>query len=302
MLPSQSELSTLLLQGVAPQQRTLRVTVLMHSFAAAYATALEERRPLDLVHWFGESRERMADFDVEELVREACASLAAHLSQRHDSELLLGPLQALSDGLGAEPGIRGDLDAPFVPPSTVDAAINDVVRKLDQRDPHAADHLRCVSAWCTRLARRLGLGAPEVAFATRSGLLHDIGKLSTPTDALCFARTITDEEAASMREHALAGQRLALEDPLLAPFADVVRWHHEHVDGSGYPDGLRGGDIPLVVRVVAVADAFHAMVGHHRDRFPMTPREALKRLEAAREKQFCGTVVDAMHDIVDGAA
>jgi HD-GYP domain-containing protein (c-di-GMP phosphodiesterase class II) len=298
LLPSAAELTRVVLSDVAPERQTLQVYLLFHSLADAYLRALEERRPLDLIHWFSQRREQAHDIEVVELVHGACASLIAHLSSRRGSQALLGPLCALSSGLDGKPTIASEMPAPFHRASAVDAAVNDVVRRLERHDPYTGDRARCVSDWCARLARRLGLLPAETLFVMRSGLVHDCGMLSIPPEIVNADRALDDQEIAAIRSHAIAGERLARESPLLAPFAAVIRSHHERFDGLGYPDGLSGNDIPSAARVVAVAAAFVAMVGRHPVRFPMVPLQAIAWLEAERGKRFDGDIVDVMRGLL----
>lgn len=181
----------------------------------------------------------------------------------------------------------------------VDARIDALVMRLEARDPLSSEHSRAVAAWCSRLGRRLGLDAHEVTFATRCGLLHDVGKALTPLDILNAPRALTDQEWKMMRAHAAAGERLVRGVPELRTFAPAVRSHHERLDGRGYPDGLPASAIPLTARIVAVADCFNAMIGRRPYRLPMQPTRALEELVRNRGTQFDPEIVDAMIAVVE---
>src|SRR6476469_6175125 len=106
----------------------------------------------------------------------------------------------------------------------------------------------------------MGLSPERVEFVEQCSILHDIGKVETPSSILLNTGSLSDEEWSVMREHVAAGARILTSIPSLARCAPIVRAHHERFDGAGYPDGLAGEQIPLEARIVAVADAFHAMI------------------------------------------
>jgi HD-GYP domain-containing protein (c-di-GMP phosphodiesterase class II) len=103
-----------------------------------------------------------------------------------------------------------------------------------------------------------------------------------------------------MRAHAAAGEAIVRRVPELRPFMPAVRSHHERLDGRGYPDGLRAGQIPLMARIVAVADCFNAMIGRRPYRLPMSPARAMEELVRSRGTQLDPEIVDAMVDVVLG--
>jgi putative nucleotidyltransferase with HDIG domain len=181
----------------------------------------------------------------------------------------------------------------------VDARIDTLIVKLEARDPLTSEHSRAVSAWCSRLGRRLGLDSAEVTFAARCGLLHDVGKVATPLEVLNAPRALDDREWRLIRAHAAAGEAIVRAVPELRPFAPAVRSHHERLDGHGYPDRLPASAIPLMARIVAVADSFNAMIGRRPYRLPMPPVRALEELVRGRGTQFDPEVVEAMVDLVE---
>ena len=182
----------------------------------------------------------------------------------------------------------------------VDAAIENLVARLDVSSPLTAEHSRAVSAWSARLARRMSLSDEDCNKARRGGLIHDVGKATTPADILDAPRSLTPEEWTIMRSHTTAGAALVESRELLTDLLPAVRSHHERLDGKGYPDGLNAAQISLSVRIVTVADCFNAMVGRRPYRAPMPPTRALEELFRHRGTQFDPDVVDAMIGIVDG--
>lgn len=165
---------------------------------------------------------------------------------------------------------------------------------IGERDAATCCHSRATGEWARRLCDAMSIPPENAALIKLCALLHDIGKISTP-EAILFKRgTFTEEEWAIMRDHSAAGQRVLDQIPTLAKCALIVRAHHERWDGTGYPDGLAAENIPFEARVVAVADAFHAMISERPYRKAIPPRQALEILEAGRGTQWDASVVDAM--------
>jgi putative nucleotidyltransferase with HDIG domain len=182
----------------------------------------------------------------------------------------------------------------------IDAGIERLVARLDVQSPLTGEHSRAVSAWCARLARRMSLSEAECIKARRGGLVHDVGKAATPTDILEAPRSLTPQEWTTMKSHTTAGAALLETREALRDLIPTVRHHHERLDGKGYPDGLQAAEIPLVVRIVTVADCFNAMVGRRPYRPPLPPTRALEELTRHRGTQFDPDVVEAMVQLVDG--
>lgn len=180
----------------------------------------------------------------------------------------------------------------------VDAKIDELLFRLSVQDSLTAEHSRSVGMWCWRIAKHLGLSRSESYVVTRSGLLHDVGKTSTPLEILTAPRSLTEEEWAIMREHAVQGEQIIAGVSELRLFAPGVRSHHERFDGKGYPDNLERGSIPFAARIVAVADAFNAMIARRPYRPPMPPTHALEELKRNSGTQFDPAAVEAMTSVV----
>ena len=155
---------------------------------------------------------------------------------------------------------------------------------------HAID----VAKLTDTVGRRLGLGISERSLARRTAELHDVGKLAIGVNVLEKAARLTDAEWAAIRLHTIRGQELLQPIPALAAAAPLVRSTHERFDGAGYPDGLRGEEIPLAARIVAACDAFHAMISERPYASELTPEAACAELEACAGTQFDPTVVAAL--------
>jgi HD-GYP domain-containing protein (c-di-GMP phosphodiesterase class II) len=134
------------------------------------------------------------------------------------------------------------------------------------------------------------------------GLVHDIGKIGLPAGLLEKPGALTLEERRQMQEHSAIGEHILMRVDTYADIAKIVRFHHERIDGEGYPDGLRGDEIPLLSRIIAVADAYNAMTSDRPYRDAMPSRVARHRLAQAVESQFDTSVVAAFEAILAGAA
>jgi len=131
------------------------------------------------------------------------------------------------------------------------------------------------------LGRELGLDDETLRIIYVGGVLHDIGKGTVPKEILCKAGSLLPEERARVEEHAAAGVRLLLEaaPSVSAEVVDIVHHHHERLDGSGYPDRLKGAQIPTATRVIAVADVYDALVSHRPYRKALSRADALAELD-----------------------
>jgi len=165
---------------------------------------------------------------------------------------------------------------------------------LAERDYGTCCHSRATAEWARRLARALDCEPEATDFIALCALLHDVGKISTPDNVLLKTSALSATEWELMRDHAAAGARILNQLPSLQRCAIVVRAHHERFDGTGYPDGLAGISIPFESRVVAVADAFHAMISDRPYRRALPPRQALTLLQEGHGSQWDPDVVDAM--------
>jgi HD-GYP domain-containing protein (c-di-GMP phosphodiesterase class II) len=165
---------------------------------------------------------------------------------------------------------------------------------LRARDEATCTHSRVTGVWCRRIVDALGLDSVIAERTVIGGILHDIGKIATPDAVLFKPGPLDDEEWAIMREHALHGADVLAEIPALAGYAPIVRAHHERTDGRGYPYGLGGDEIPLEARIVAVADAFHAMTSSRPYRAALSVGEAVEVLRSGRGQQWDASLVDVM--------
>jgi len=176
-----------------------------------------------------------------------------------------------------------------------------LIAALDARDRYTAGHSAAVAVYARDIAARLGLSDDDQQLAHLCGLVHDIGKVGLPAGLLEKPGALTLEERRRMEEHSAIGERILAKVDDYAEIARIVRHHHERVDGNGYPDRLRGSQIPLVSRIIAVADAYNAMTSGRPYRDAMPSRIARFRLAQAAGTQFDTSVVAAFEAILAGA-
>jgi len=177
-----------------------------------------------------------------------------------------------------------------------------LVAALDARDQYTAGHSAAVAVYARDIAVRLGLSEEEQQLAHLCGLVHDIGKVGLPAGLLEKPGALTLEERRRMEEHSAIGERILTKVDDYAEIAQIVRHHHERMDGNGYPDRLPGEEIPVVSRIIAVADAYNAMTSGRPYRDAMPSRVARFRLAQAAGTQFDTTIVAAFEAILAGAS
>lgn len=177
-----------------------------------------------------------------------------------------------------------------------------LVAALDARDRYTAGHSAAVAVYARDIAGRLGLPDEDQQLVHLVGLVHDIGKVGLPAGLLEKPGPLTLEERRIMEEHSPIGERILSEVEDYAAIARIVRHHHERMDGNGYPDGLSGDEIPLLSRIIAVADAYNAMTSGRPYRDAMPSRVARMRLAQAVDSQFDTAVVAAFEAILTSAS
>ncbi|MBI4789535.1 MAG: HD-GYP domain-containing protein [Chloroflexi bacterium] len=165
---------------------------------------------------------------------------------------------------------------------------------VDLRDPYTGGHSRRVAESCDNILKNLDLAGPESELIRVAARVHDIGKIGIPDDILRKTGALNAEEWRIMKEHCQRGAELLARYPDFARGADFVRHHHERWDGQGYPRGLKGLEIPLGARVIAVVDALDAMTSDRPYRKAMSLDQALLILRAGSGQQWDPAVVDAL--------
>lgn len=177
-----------------------------------------------------------------------------------------------------------------------------LVATLDARDRYTAGHSAAVAIYASDIAKRMGLSTHEQELAHLCGLVHDVGKIGLAAGLLEKPGALSLEERRQMEQHSVIGERILLNVDDYNEIAAIVRHHHERVDGLGYPDQLERDGIPLLARIIAVADAYNAMTSARPYRDAMPSRVARLRLAQAVEAQFDTSVVAAFEAILAGAS
>jgi putative nucleotidyltransferase with HDIG domain len=176
-----------------------------------------------------------------------------------------------------------------------------LVATLDARDRYTAGHSAAVATYARDIADRLDLPPRQQQLAHLCGLVHDIGKVGLPPGLLEKPGPLTRDERRLMEEHPVIGERILANVDDYDEIALIVRHHHERVDGTGYPDRLYGDDIPLLSRIIAVADSYDAMTSDRPYRDAMPPHVARLRMANGVGTQFDTTVVAAFEAILASA-
>jgi putative nucleotidyltransferase with HDIG domain len=179
------------------------------------------------------------------------------------------------------------------------AAILELADLIDLRDPYTHGHSQRVAALAERLARRLKLQHSQVELIRDAARVHDIGKIGTNDVVLLKAGPLDDSEQAEMRRHVEIGHRLLRRLPEFWEGAELVLAHHERHDGKGYPRGLQGGELPLEVSVISVADAYDAMTSDRPYRRGMPWEQVRAELLRCRGAQWREIAVDAFVAMIE---
>jgi putative nucleotidyltransferase with HDIG domain len=176
------------------------------------------------------------------------------------------------------------------------------VADLAAADAETECHARRVRVLALAIGKELGLPPPELAALGDAALLHDIGKLTVPEEILYKPASLNESEWEVMRRHAEEGARMVEERGAFAGTVVAIRHHHERYDGSGYPDGLAGEDIPVAARVLHVADALDSMLTTRIYRRGRPPLAALAEIQRGLGSQFCPSCVSALVGLVAAGA
>ena len=176
--------------------------------------------------------------------------------------------------------------------------LHTMIRTLDLRDRMTARHSAAVAHYAREIAAAIGMTGEDQDIVHTAGLLHDIGKFNLPDDILKADVPLGDEEWELIRAHPAEGARLISHLEGYAAAADLVRAHHERYDGKGYPEGLKGTDIPLGSRIISVADTYDVLTARDSYRKPISSAEAIKELERVAGSQLDPAVVSVFVDLL----
>ena len=177
-----------------------------------------------------------------------------------------------------------------------------LAQAVEAKDSYTEGHLRRLRAYGEQLAIACGLVPSEVRAVRYGGILHDIGKIGVDEAIIRKPGPLTPEEAAQMRRHPEIGAQIISQMRFAREVAPIISGHHEYWDGSGYPRGLSGEDIPIGARIITIVDAYDAMTTDRPYRAALSEEEALRRLRAARGTQFDPNLLDVFLDLVASGA
>jgi putative nucleotidyltransferase with HDIG domain len=179
------------------------------------------------------------------------------------------------------------------------ATIEAMSRTMEWRDPYTAGHQKRVASISTAIARKLGLDNDAVQALYMAAMVHDIGKVAVPSEILTKPSHLTELEMQMVQGHVESGYQILKDIPFPWPIAEMVRQHHERLDGSGYPRGLKGEEISLQARILAVADTIEAMATHRPYRPARGLTAAMDEIRAEAGTKLDAKVVDAAFELMD---
>jgi putative nucleotidyltransferase with HDIG domain len=176
--------------------------------------------------------------------------------------------------------------------------LSTLVETLALRDRTTARHAAAVARYARALAKEAGCSEGEQDLIHTAGLLHDIGKFALP-DRILHAEILSDEDWAVIRRHPQDGATLVGRLDGYGPVADAILYHHEHVDGSGYPAGLIGNEIPQASRILAICSTYDTLTARDSYRSPMTPQDAMAELRRVSGRQLDGELVESFIGLLE---
>lgn len=185
--------------------------------------------------------------------------------------------------------------------SNYDHAIHSLVKMIEARDTYTGGHSERVASYSRDIAKTMGCVNEECDLIYQAGILHDIGKIVTPDAILLKPGKLSEQEYALIKNHATAGYEILSEVPMYHKLSDIVYAHHEHYDGSGYPRFLKGDEIPLPARIMAVADAFDAMTTSRIYKKKKSVSEAIDELKKLSGIWYDPRVVENAVTILESA-
>jgi putative nucleotidyltransferase with HDIG domain len=178
--------------------------------------------------------------------------------------------------------------------------LSSLVRSLDRRDSRTARHSAAVAAFARDIALECGMSKRDVELAHTAGLLHDIGRFALPDRVMERHGTLTQDDWEAIHQHPELGAELLRDLGVYGPVAQIVRAHHERIDGRGYPDRLKGDEIPEIARIVAVAEVYDTLTAEDTYRDRMTSFQAMTELRRVAARQLDQRFVEALAGLLAG--
>lgn len=172
-----------------------------------------------------------------------------------------------------------------------------IVDALDSKDPFTSGRSRRVTNYSVNIARSMNLPEELIGKIEIAGLLHDIGMIGVSDDILVKTDKLTQEEYDEIKKHVMFSVKILDDIKQLKDVVEIIKYHHERYDGTGYPFGIKGEDIPIGSRILAVTDAFDSMISPKIYRNKILPEEAIKHIKSLSEQQFDATVIEHLEKV-----
>jgi len=204
----------------------------------------------------------------------------------------------LSSNISSEPSDEGRISEIDIKPSSL-SQVYDIASMVEAKDPYTYGHSKRVDIYAVALAERIGLSPDEVSALSAAALLHDLGKVGIPDTVLNKKEKLNKDDWEAIKAHPRLGANIVSNIPRLAPTVTSILHHHERWDGSGYPEGLRGEEIPTEARILAIADSFEAMTSARCYRPALSIDEVVKELKKGAGIQFDPKLVEVFIGIIE---
>lgn len=170
---------------------------------------------------------------------------------------------------------------------------------VDAKDSYTKGHSERVSEYSVLIGKKLGITSDDIYLLRIGGLFHDIGKIGVPDAILTKKEKLTDDEYKQIQNHPLIGEEILSKASIFSDILPIVKSHHEKFDGTGYPEQLKGEQIPYLARIVSVADAFDAMASRRPYRNNINKQEIINEISNNKHTQFDPNIADAFLDILN---
>ncbi|MBO5948852.1 HD domain-containing protein [bacterium] len=174
-----------------------------------------------------------------------------------------------------------------------------IIEALDAKDSYTSGRSRRVTYYSLKMAEKLGMSKTDMGKLELAGLLHDIGMIGVTDSILYKIEKLTPDEYEEIKKHVNYGVKILEDIKQLNDVVNIIKHHHEHYSGNGYPDGLSGENIPLASRIIAIADAFDGMVSNRAYRNALTPQEAYQNIEENKNMQFDPNLIPYFKQVLD---
>lgn len=232
-----------------------------------------------------------SDYLAKPVSREALITCVDRVMQK--SERMRMEDKQLSETIAQQKELEQQLQKAMITlKNTTRTTLQAFSETIEQKDYYTKGHCNRVRLISMAIAGALKLPQETQQIIEGGSLLHDIGKIGIPEEVLNKSTPLTEEEEALVKTHPIAGERIVAPIELFQPYRPIIRSHHERLDGSGYPDGITGKDIPLEVRIVSLADSFDAMTTDRAYRPALSTEIAIEELKLGSGTQFDPALVD----------